>query len=1067
LFDAESAAFLRDAPAVDGLPPNDLPEIFTETYARLVAARVRGEDPYSFHPNEDWPLARIADVYELIATTAQIRETFAPAAFVAATAQQLISQMRAPEEDLNGWVGGVTRDWLDPQVAAALLFLIARQFADAADAATKIRVPTSTEHPNQHRLLLALKMLCRGEISSLAEVVPMQNDPTSGIDDRAEQALQGAILDATVRIAEVLLGRDGGDPRDLLLRVISACGSESRLGGQRVSRFPGYQQLAQLLMTAYDAFEESALVRVPPPPGTDPAFWSRWTRSRAMSAPFVWPNHMDPVRSGFHHPGTSATLVLPTGAGKTTLASMKIASVVGSGARVIVLAPTHALVDQLDRDLRRIFPRSIWQTNEYENPISVMTPEHCLALLSFDPDTYQSVALIVFDEAHLLSAESGTRRSIDAMLAVLMLTRRTPNADLLFLSAMLQNGAELADWIGSITNRRSVFFEPLWKPSRQARGVVMYRDSELQAASAQALVAQIEADRAAGKKASSVRSLARDKLRLTPFGLFGLEQNWLDSEHRKANVTIQKLLDHSVNFEGKIQSGRIAVMPTVNRVAGELARAAADGGLKCIIFANVKSHTMSIARDLRTHIAITERGDDPDRSLWEDLALELGGLEHSLNAPGDVVVCHNSLMLRTERTLAERSFQRKHGGARVIVATPTLAQGMNLPADVAILASEMRASVDRGRESLAAHELMNAAARAGRAGHVANGLVILVSEAVLTFSEHEPLSGDLVKRLKAILPIDDRSIELVDPLQRVLDLISTGQTADPDADYVMNRLSMESETMSHHSVGFADRSFANFQAKRAGISEQFRQQVQQMQSLVEQRSGGLSSGDPLLVTAAQTGLPTRTIAALADRLGATSVLPTSVVAWVEWTFSWLKADDAARPELFGRETGALAQSVGKPSSHDLNGDDLDTLRSGLVAWLTGASLREIELALGGSVLGNQRTCFRARNLVTKAIPLPITFAISVVALVARWATPGLTSSERLTLDSLVAAVREGFDSPALVAFAKVQGRGNLRVRKHLDFAADPALRGLETSASTLDGLVQIVRTHLLSINPQH
>ena len=42
---------------------------------------------------------------------------------------------------------------------------------------------------------------------------------------------------------------------------------------------------------------------------------------------------------------------------------------------------------------------------------------------------------------------------------------------------------------------------------------------------------------------------------------------------------------------------------------------------------------------------------------------------------------------------------RRRDGASVIVATPTLAQGMNLPAEVAILAGTMRHD-DDGREPL-------------------------------------------------------------------------------------------------------------------------------------------------------------------------------------------------------------------------------------------------------------------------------------------------------------------------------------------------------------------------------
>jgi hypothetical protein len=118
---------------------------------------------------------------------------------------------------------------------------------------------------------------------------------------------------------------------------------------------------------------------------------------------------------------------------------------------------------------------------------------------------------------------------------------------------------------------------------------------------------------------------------------------------------------------------------------------------------------------------------------------------------------------------------RRSNGAQVIVATPTLAQGLNLPAHIAILASDMRADPDDGgREALGAHELLNAAARAGRAGHLANGVVLLIPEDILTFSDGKPLTSNAVSKLASILPEDDRCLDMYDPLQTRRPLVRFG-----------------------------------------------------------------------------------------------------------------------------------------------------------------------------------------------------------------------------------------------------------------------------------------------------
>ncbi|MDK7057728.1 DEAD/DEAH box helicase, partial [Streptococcus agalactiae] len=73
--------------------------------------------------------------------------------------------------------------------------------------------------------------------------------------------------------------------------------------------------------------------------------------------------------------------------------------------------------------------------------IEVMTPERCLAMLSFSPESFDDVGLLVFDECHLLSPQSGKiRRSLDSMLCLLAFNSIAPEADTLFLSAMVQNG---------------------------------------------------------------------------------------------------------------------------------------------------------------------------------------------------------------------------------------------------------------------------------------------------------------------------------------------------------------------------------------------------------------------------------------------------------------------------------------------------------------------------------------------------------------------------------------------------------------------------------------------------
>ena len=357
--------------------------------------------------------------------------------------------------------------------------------------------------------------------------------------------------------------------------------------------------------------------------------------------------------------------------------------------------------------------------------------------------------------------------------------------------------------------------------------------------------------------------------------------------------------------------------------------------------------------------------DEAER--WQALETELGGLEHSLSPRPAAAVPHNSQMLRLERDIAERMFRRSNG-AQVIVATPTLAQGLNLPAHIAILASDMRADPDDGgREALGAHELLNAAARAGRAGHLANGVVLLIPEDILTFSDGKPLTSNAVSKLASILPEDDRCLDMYDPLQTILDRINAA-AADPDVEYALNRLSTvvapgDAETTAVNRFA-VDKSFAAFKAAKRNDQETFNSQVARLNERLANRSTGADDG-VLVELAAQSGAPIAVLKRLRERLAAAAQNPpATVLDWMSWIFAWQIEDANARLSLLGREKGAILGAVGRKVDADLTADAMKELLPGVSAWLTGKPLKEIEHALGGDPQAKAE-CPRARRLITR------------------------------------------------------------------------------------------------------
>lgn len=141
MFDARTAALLRGAPSLPGLDADNLPQALTRHYAALVSRRLRGADTSVGLPNDPWPVDRIADVYEIVASLNEDPEERRAAAFVAGTAQQIIARRIGVASKTVPLP--VDRDGVDAGLAAALLFLAAEQYADANEAAGPLALPRS------------------------------------------------------------------------------------------------------------------------------------------------------------------------------------------------------------------------------------------------------------------------------------------------------------------------------------------------------------------------------------------------------------------------------------------------------------------------------------------------------------------------------------------------------------------------------------------------------------------------------------------------------------------------------------------------------------------------------------------------------------------------------------------------------------------------------------------------------------------------------------------------------------------------------------------------------------
>ena len=319
-----------------------------------------------------WSLARIADAYEIVVSIQRDADYRRAAAFVAGTAHQILAQELA-DTDAADSVAIMDRDRIHPAIAAAVLFLAAEQYADAHEAARLIRtrrrraglsVCTNSGRKYPRSGARQLPRHPRSFVAPASNLRFRRSRSTNGgqrLCSRASSWVSSYSRQKFLRKTgrRMTAGLFDGAPSAFSSVLRHASHEHDRLDDslpEFLTTFPGPRHLASLLLAAHDSTADAAVTCLNPPEGSDADYWRNWLRHRAKDAPFIWPNHRQAVSQGFHENGKSAVLVLPTGAGKTTVSCLKIAAALASGKSVVFLAPTHALVDQLTEDLQDGLP---------------------------------------------------------------------------------------------------------------------------------------------------------------------------------------------------------------------------------------------------------------------------------------------------------------------------------------------------------------------------------------------------------------------------------------------------------------------------------------------------------------------------------------------------------------------------------------------------------------------------------------------------------------------------------------------------------------------------------------
>ena len=1085
MFDPTTAALIRNAPALDGLDLEGLPKELTKAFADIVSARIRLRGGADDADGNELAatlarLRRIAAANESYAAILPDRENRASAAFVAASAHQAISTALRREETSSQ----VDMASVSPEICSTLLFLLAEAHADAAEAAKHV-VAGADAGDVERALVSAIRNLAQGRLGEIIGAdEPEIDTATHDFGLRALDALRLMLLRGITNLARQLRLRVDAAPeaggvvpastifaqvRALCVEPIADIGPGAE---ELISLYPGPLHLANLLSGLEGDLLGTALARIPTPSGVDEGAWWQTLRRMARQRPYLWRNHREAIEKGYLQQGVSAAISFPTGAGKSTLAELKIATALLRGERVIFLAPTHALVGQTQRALKRTFQdfsilADIGEDVSFGDVIvlgevTVMTPEQCLMLLSVEPEAFANLGLIVFDECHLLHPreEDRSRRGLDAMLAILNLTQLAPTADLLLLSAMMKNAEEIAGWVATITGRQCLPLDLSWKPTRQVRGCVVYPAEQIRALRAKLADARVEFPDHSGTPQS-----VKNQLVAQPYGLFSLLQTWSTTD-RSDYALLQLLPDARPLSTGTSKGGSWYLTPNGNETSGAIAAAAVGAGMKTLVFVQTTVFCESCVKAFKARIPNTSVTLTEEEQKLRLLAVEeMGGSEFcylKLENDGSLktgAASHHALLLREERELHESLFRRPDG-IKALFATSTLAQGMNLPSEVVIISGDSRFEPQAEKmQKLEAHELLNAAGRAGRAGEDAQGFVLLVPSKVIDFDDKKnEISGHWMD-LQAIFEQADQCLVIDDPLKVVLDRIHDGISLVGAPAYLLSKLPLAiSNTETDPAAVLLNRSFAAYRARQANDTEWIDTRVAsalaaRSQIVLEEPERWIEQ------VASATGLSIKLLQSLLERLEAGAFNGTAMEV-VSALLDWLDDDPVQLLNIVRPET--LEELFG--TNYERLPDDEARAKHALVAlrklwpiWMSGLPLCKLEEAFLGKSTGLGK-CKNARQFASRvAAELAFLAALPGRLMAAKLRAAGDDNPVPVVLAKLGSIVREGCDSPESLATRLDLGRSISRVAARVHHSAiDPHIQP-GSPTETFDDTLERVR----------
>lgn len=421
--------------------------------------------------------------------------------------------------------------------------------------------------------------------------------------------------------------------------------------------------------------------------------WQRLRRTyiailmaRERSEIDLWPSQLHVVDRIFAS-SDDLVVAMPTSAGKTRIAELCILQCLAQRRRAVYVTPLRALSAQTERVLEATFaPLGATVSSLYgsmgandldgdalrASDIVVATPEKLDFALRSEPSILDDVGVIILDEGHMIGAEE---REVRYEAQIQRLLRRT-DADtrrIVCLSAVFPENEELDDFVGWITgDADNGLHKEDWRPTRQQFGLVEWRNGY-----ARLSVTVGEDQPFIPRYLEAVTPSKRRRKK------FPADQNEMTL------ATAWRLVE-----EGQTVLIFCPLRVSVATLAALIVKLHRQGLIDSVMPADV---------DISNAVAVGTEWFGADDDIIK--CLRLG-----------VAIHHGALPGPFRREIEALLHQRI---LKVTVASPTLAQGLNLSASVVLFSS-----LHRNRSLLTGSEFANVIGRAGRAFVDTEGLVL-------------------------------------------------------------------------------------------------------------------------------------------------------------------------------------------------------------------------------------------------------------------------------------------------------------------------------------------------------